>query len=472
MSKKTFHTHRKERIDRIANQTWLYELAEGDILPKEELNDFVVPPAHAAHLIDTFLISEGSARQNLATFCQTYMDPEAKTLIANSLSKNSIDKTEYPQTAEIEERCINILAKLWNAPGADFIGTSTIGSSEACQLAGMAMKVRWEEYAKKKKMPFGGCTEKTPNLIISSAYQVCWEKFSTFWDVELREVPLTEDSLTLDVSAAIDAIDEYTIGIVPILGVTYTGSYDDIERLDAAVEEYNKSAEHKIPIHVDGASGAMFAPFTNKHLKWDFRLKNVVSISTSGHKYGLVYPGIGWVVWKEKSFVPKKLSFDVSYLGGSLTTLGVNFSRSASQIIAQYYVFFRYGFSGMQEIHLKTSQVAQMICERLKKYDLFDFYNEGTELPILCYKLKDNADVGWTLYDLSDRLMMKGWQVPTYPLPSCLEEKIVQRIVCRADFSHSMANQLVDTFDEAIEVLNKAHVTVHANQTDSYGFTH
>ncbi len=472
MSKKIPNTQTPDCIDKIAKQTWLYELADGDILPNNELNDFVVPPTHAAHLINTFLISEGSARQNLATFCQTYMDPEAEALIANNLSKNSIDKTEYPQTAEIEERCIKMISHLWNAPSSDYIGTSTIGSSEACQLAGMAMKVRWEEYAKKKELPFGGCTGKSPNIIISSAYQVCWEKFSTFWDVELREIPLTEDALTLDIPAAINAIDEYTIGIVPIFGVTYTGSYDNVEALDSALEIYNETAEYKIPIHVDGASGALFAPFTNKDLKWDFRLKNVVSISTSGHKYGLVYPGVGWVVWKDKKYVPQKLSFDVSYLGGSLTTLGVNFSRSASQIIAQYYVFFRYGFSGIREIHLKTSKIAQKICNSLKEHDLFDFYNEGNELPIICYKLKDTANVGWSLYDLSDRLMMKGWQVPTYPLPSQEEENIVQRIVCRSDFSHSMADQLANAFEEAINVLNNAHVTVHANQTDPYGFTH
>ncbi len=451
----------------------LNENLEKEILPSDRLNEFPIPTQDVGMLIDTFLLSEGSARLNLATFCQTNMDPDAVKLMGDNLSKNSIDKTEYPNTTKIEGRCINIIAHLWNAPDKNFVGTSTVGSSEACMLAGMAMKMRWEEHAKREGIEFGGITGKKPNLIMSSAYQVCWEKFATYWDVDLIEIPLTEDAITLDIDAAMEAINEYTIGIVPILGVTYTGLYDNVKELNDRLEEYNKDAKHPLYIHVDGASGGMFAPFKQPNLQWDFRLKWVASISTSGHKYGLVYPGIGWVLWKDKNFLPEKLSFDVSYLGGSLTTLGINFSRSASQILGQYYVFTKYGYDGITSIHERTNKMAKLITKGLEELGCFDIINDGSVLPIVCYKLKEDSDICWSLYDLSDRLAMKGWQVPTYPLPGNMENNIVQRIVCRADLAFSMTNQLVETFKESVEKLNSMEGFCKRDEEGKpYGFTH
>lgn len=418
--------------------------------------------------IKSYLVDEGNARQNLATFCQTYMDEEAVNLMSATLEKNAIDKSEYPRTAKVETYCVNILADLWNTK-EDFIGTSTVGSSEACMLGGMAMKFRWRQLAEAKGLD----VTKKPNLVISSGYQVCWEKFCVYWDVELREVPIHPEYLSLDIDKTFDYVDEYTIGIVGILGITYTGKFDNIELLDEKVEAYNQANQANLVIHVDGASGGMFVPFTNPDLAWDFRLKNVVSINTSGHKYGLVYPGIGWVLWKDREYLPKELIFEVSYLGGSIPTMAINFSRSASQLIGQYYTFLKLGRSGYREVQMGTREVAMYLSREVMKLGLFENYNDGDNLPIVCYGMKEDADVNWTLYDLADRLLMKGWQVPAYPLPNAMEDVTIQRFVCRADLTMPMAQELMEDFKQSIVELNQARVLSENTDTRKvHGFIH
>jgi glutamate decarboxylase len=279
--------------------------------------------------------------------------------------------------------------------------------------------------------------------------------------------------MSLDAEKVMDYVDEYTIGIVGILGITYTGKYDDIQALDKKVEAFNKETGRELGIHVDAASGGMFAPFVTPELEWDFRLKNVVSINTSGHKYGLVYPGIGWIIWKDRKDLPEKMVFNVSYLGGEMPTMAINFSRSASQIIGQYYNFYRFGFDGYKEIHKRTRKVAMKVSEAIEQTDLFDIYNNGDNIPIICYKLKEDADVNWNLYDLADRLQMRGWQVPAYPLPEDLDNIIIQRFVCRGDFAMNSANALIKDIHAAIKELNAANVSMHANEgKHTQGFTH
>ena len=439
-------------------------------IPKYELAKKSIAPQVAYRLIKDDLLDEGNARQNLCTFCQTYMDDEAVKLMAETLEKNAIDKSEYPQTTDLENRCVNILADLWHAPKDEsFMGTSTVGSSEACMLGGMAMKFRWRNRAKALGMDV---TSRKPNLVISSGYQVCWEKFCVYWDIEMRLVPMDEEHMSINVDKVLDYVDDYTIGVVGILGITYTGKYDDIKALDKKLEEYNKTAKLTVPMHIDAASGGMFAPFIEPELEWDFRLKNVVSISTSGHKYGLVYPGIGWVLWRDKEYLPQELVFDVSYLGGKIPTMAINFSRSASQIIGQYYNFLRYGFEGYRQIHQRTKDVAMFLASELEKTGLFQIYNNGENLPIVCYKLRDDVNVDWTLYVLADRLLMKGWQVPAYPLPADLQDTIIQRIVCRADLSHNLAELYLRDLKAAIEDLNNARVLNQKSKTGVQGFTH
>ena len=441
-------------------------------IPKYKLAKKSIAPQVAYRLIKDDLLDEGNARQNLATFCQTYMDDEAVKLMSETLEKNAIDKSEYPQTTDMENRCVNILADLWHAPKElNYMGTSTVGSSEACMLGGMAMKFRWRNRAKALGMDV---TSKKPNLVISSGYQVCWEKFCVYWDIEMRLVPMDEQHMSINVDKVLDYVDDYTIGVVGILGITYTGKYDDIKALDKKLEEYNKTAKITVPIHIDAASGGMFAPFIEPELEWDFKLKNVVSISTSGHKYGLVYPGIGWVLWKDKEYLPQELVFEVSYLGGKMPTMAINFSRSASQILGQYYNFLRYGFEGYRQIHQRTKDVAMYLSSELEKTGLFEIYNNGENLPIVCYKLKDDVKVNWTLYDLADRLLMKGWQVPAYPLPEDLQNVIIQRFVCRADLSRNLADLLMRDLKAAIEDLNNARI-LSKTQVDNkgvQGFTH
>ena len=277
-----------------------------------------------------------------------------------------------------------------------------------------------------------------------------------------------------------DYVDEYTIGIVGILGTTYSGEYDDIKQLDSKLTEYIEAHPDRPDpvIHIDGACGGMFTPFTEPELEWDFRLKNVVSISTSGHKYGLTYPGVGWIVWRSREYLPEELIFEVSYLGGNMPTMAINFSRSASQIVGQYYNFLRFGRQGYSHIHLKTQEIATLIGDRIEHTGLFELYNKGSRMPIICYKLKpdatyrDGTKVVWNLYDLSDRLRMHGWQVPAYPLPDGAEEVTVQRIVCRADLTFNLAEAFVMDFRESLEDLKNAHVLCNEEKTGSYGFTH
>lgn len=438
-------------------------------LPSKTFFEDGIGSAVAYDAIKSYLIDEGNSRQNLATFCQTYMDDEAIKLMSETLDKNAIDKSEYPRTAKVEASCVNMLANLWNAPSENFIGTSTVGSSEACMLGGMAMKFRWRHLAEKKGID---TTKRKPNLVISSGFQVCWEKFGVYWDVELREVPVDPDHLSLDLDRVFDYVDEYTIGIVGILGITYTGKFDDIEALDKMVEEYNKKNNANLVIHIDGASGGMFVPFVNPELVWDFRLKNVVSINTSGHKYGLVYPGVGWVIWKDREYLPEELIFDVSYLGGHMPTMAINFSRSASQIIGQYYMFLKLGYNGYRQVHTETKEVAMYLAKSVEETGLFKIYNDGSNIPIVCYTLKNDAQVKWSLYDLADRLLMKGWQVPAYPLPKNMDNIIIQRFVCRADLTMPMAEEMVEDFKEAIKELATATVLGHDSGDKVHGFTH
>lgn len=443
-------------------------------MPNRKLNRKPVEPRIASEMIREYLSIEGNSTQNLATFCQTYMEPAVMRLMAENFEKNAIDKDEYPMTADLENRCVDIIADLWNADmDEEPMGTSTVGSSEACMLGGLAMLFRWKNLADAAGVDR---TAKRPNIVISSGYQVCWEKFCRYWDIEMRTVPMDEEHLSLNMDTVMNYVDRYTIGIVAILGITYTGKYDDVCALDLLVGKYNK--EHRnlpVRIHVDGASGAMVAPFLQPELKWDFRLKNVWSINTSGHKYGLVYPGVGWIVWRSKEALPEDMIFWVSYLGGEEATMAINFSRSASQIVGQYYMFMRNGFEGYKEIHQRTIDVARYMAEEIRKLGCFEMLEEANEIPVVCWRLKKDADVKWTLYDLEDRMRMHGWMIPAYPMPDNLRDVDVQRLVLRQDFGMPLAIICIKEMKTQIEILNNAQVPLVGNRHDSKptnGFDH
>ena len=360
------------------------------------------------------LYLDGNARQNLATFCQTWEEPEVHRLMDLAIDKNMIDRTEYPQTAEIEIRCVHMLADLWNAPpGSNPIGTSTVGSSEACMLAGMAAKWRW----KARRKALGKPADK-PNLVCGPV-QVCWDKFCVYWEIEKREIPMRPGSYRMDAESMLGAVDENTIAVVPTLGVTYTGQYEYVEPMAAALDRLHEQTGLDIDIHVDGASGAFVAPFTAPAMAWDFRLPRVKSISTSGHKYGLAPVGVGWVLWRDVADLPSELVFSVPYLGGSVGTFGINFSRPAGQVIAQYYNFLRLGRAGYRRVHQACYDTARWLAREIAKLGPFEFICDGdpaNSIPAVCFMIRAGAECPYTLYDLSDQLTRRGWQVPAFPL--------------------------------------------------------
>lgn len=452
--------------------TPLYGSLESDILlPREKINQKAINPDVAYRLVADEMMHDGNPRYNLATFVQTYMEPMAKQVMIDTISTNAIDKAEYPQTTEVEKRCVKIIADLWHAPkDEDFMGTSTVGSSEACMLGGMAMKFRWRKRAQALGIDINA---KKPNLVVSSGFQVVWEKFCVYWDIELRQIPMTADCMTLDPDAAIKACDEYTIGIVPIMGITYTGGYDDIVAINDKLNEYNKTAKISVPIHVDAASGGLYLPFVDPDLTWDFRLNNVVSISTSGHKFGLVYPGLGWVMWRDKQYLPEELLFQVAYLGAFEPTFQINFSRPGSQIWAQYFNFVRWGFEGYKAVHEKSRDVGLFLAKGIKELAIFDILNDGKNIPIICWSLKKDANKAWTEYDLSDRLRYYGWQLPAYPLPKNLDDVTIMRVVVRADQSMEQMSLLLRDIKDSIEYLD-AHMKVKAAApaVKAKGYTH
>ena len=400
-------------------------------------------PAKAAYqLIHDELMLDGNSRLNLATFVTTWMEPEAEALMAETFDKNMIDKDEYPQTAKIEERCINMVSCLFNAPETG-VGTSAIGSSEAIMLAGMALKWKWRDRMKAK----GKAADK-PNLIMGSNVQVVWEKFCRYWEVEPRYVPMEDGRYVIDEKGVLDLVDENTIGVVAILGTTYTGEFEPIEAVHDALVEHNAKTGFETPMHIDAASGGFVAPFIHPDLKWDFRLPLVKSINVSGHKYGLVYPGVGWIVWRDAKELPEDLIFHVNYLGGDMPTFTLNFSKPGNQVVAQYYNFIRLGFDGYKRIMESLQRTALFISAGLAEFDHFSIINDGSTIPVVAVKIDKHAS--FDEFAISDALRMYGWQVPAYTMPENVEDMSVLRIVVREGFSRDMADLLLNDFKRAI----------------------
>lgn len=419
-----------------------------DYLQRAELPPGTMPGELAYHIVHDQAMLDGNARLNLATFVSTWMDDWSARLYSESYDKNMIDKDEYPATAAIEAKCTKIIAKLWHAP-EETIGTSTIGSSEACMLAGLALKRRWQHKRRQDGLP----TDK-PNLVMSSGVQVVWEKFCNYWDVEPKYVPVTLDNLLLTPEGMLDAIDENTIGVVGILGQTYTGAYEPIEDLAKALDDLQERTGQDVPLHVDAASGGMVAPFLQPDIVWDFQLTRVHSINTSGHKYGLVYPGLGWVVWRKPEYLPEDLIFRVSYLGGDMPTLALNFSRPGAQVLLQFYLFARLGYTGYRMVHSMSQKVALQLSSAVEEMDAFELLTRGDELPVFCWRMKPGYTDKWDLQDLSDRLRYSGWQVPCYPLPANVEDEWVMRIVVRLGLLPTTADLLIDDIHAAVKYLD------------------
>lgn len=447
------HTMKSSNNDDIFDKTGATKPLSKTKMPEKESD-----PKTMYQLIKDELMLDGNSRQNLATFCQTFVDDEIHRLMDDCIDKNMIDKDEYPQTAEIESRCVNIIADMWHANPEEATGTSTTGSSEACMLGGMAMKWRWRNARKAQ----GKSTDK-PNLICGPV-QVCWHKFARYWDVELREIPMEGNRYISNAEEVIKRCDENTIGVVVTLGITFTGQFEPVKEIADALDKLHKEKGWDISIHVDGASGGFLAPFCAPDLVWDFRIPRVKSISTSGHKFGLSPLGCGWVVWGNKKDLPEDLIFNVNYLGGNMPTFAINFSRPGGQIVCQYYNLLRLGREGYKKVQQGCYDVGKFFAQGIEKMGLFEMVydcNPKTGIPAVTWKLKhadncsgeSNEKIPFDLYQLSDVLRERGWLLPAYSLPANCEKVVVQRVLIRHGCTYDLMELLLEDIERAVKKL-------------------
>jgi glutamate decarboxylase len=429
-------------------------------VPRLELPEGELPPEVAYQIVHDELMLDGNARMNLATFVTTWMEEPARRLMMECFDKNMIDKDEYPQTAELEMRCVNILSRLWNAPDNEqATGCSTIGSSEAAMLGGLALKRRWQ-----KRQAAAGLPADKPNLVMGINVQVCWEKFANYWDVEMRLVPMEGERYNLSAEEAVGLCDENTIGVVGVLGSTYDGSYEPIADICAALDAYQAATGIDVPVHVDGASGGFIAPFIDPDLEWDFRLPRVASINVSGHKYGLVSPGVGWIIWRDAEALPEDLIFWVNYLGDNMPTFALNFSRPGAQIVAQYYNFLRLGFDGFAKVQGYAREVATRLSEEIEKLGPFQLLTRGDELPVFAFTL-DPAIDNYTVFDVSNALRERGWLLPAYTFPANRTDLAALRVVVKRGFSHDLSDRLLADIKRQLPRLERQPEPVHTDES-------
>jgi len=421
-------------------------------LPRWEMPEGSMPKEIAYRMIKDELTRDGTPALNLASFVTTYMEEEAEKLMLDAMPKNYIDYEEYPATTDIQNRCVAMIAHILNIPrdgdpADQSIGTSTVGSSEAIMLAVLAMKKRWQLRRKAQGLPFD-----KPNIVMNSAVQVCWEKAARYFDVEERYVYCTTDRYVIDPIEAVNLVDENTIGICAILGTTYTGEYEDVK----AINDELVKRDVDCGIHVDAASGGFVAPFVRPEFKWDFRLPKVISINLSGHKYGLVYPGVGWCIWRSQAYLPKDLIFNINYLGADQASFTLNFSRGASQIVGQYYQLIRLGKEGYRAIMLTLTQTADYLSRKISDLGCIVMSRSGGNgLPLVAFRLDPARRFVFDEYALAHRLREKGWVVPAYTLAPHAETIKLMRVVVREDFSKASCDDLVHDLESAIESLAK-----------------
>ncbi len=422
-------------------------------VPKYELPEEGMPSRAAYQLIHDELNLDGNPSLNLATFVTTWMEPEARKLIDENLHKNFIDQDEYPKTAEIQDRVVNMLSRLFNAPKeAESVGTSTLGSSEAIMLGLLAHKWSW-----KKRRQAAGKPYDKPNIVMGIDVHTVWEKFARYFDVEPRIIPMANDRFTITAGEVAGHLDENTICVGGVVGTTFTGQVDPIKDINDLLLEVKEKKGWDIPMHVDAASGGFIAPFAYPELEWDFRLERVKSINVSGHKFGLVYPGVGWLVFRDKPDLPEDLIFHINYLGGEMPSYTLNFSKGSSMMLAQYYNLLRLGKKGYQDIVSNMLGNADYLADLILQGERFELLGAAKSLPVLAFKLKEQK--GYTVFDVSEKLREKGWIVPAYTLPRNADDIAVLRVVVKENFSREMAEDLAgdasDSFKELEEVVKK-----------------
>lgn len=443
---------------------------ESGSLPKTCFPGVESDPRRVYALVHDELMLDGVSRMNLATFCTTWVEPEARTLMNESLDKNIVDKDEYPQTAELESRCVAMLADLWHAPDPTHaVGTSTTGSSEAAMLGGLAAKFRW-----RARRRVAGADTTRPNMVCGPV-QVCWEKFARYFDVEIRQTPMTGDVFVMTPQQAVDRCDENTIAVVVTFGQTFTGLYEDVVAISAALDDLQERTGLDIDIHIDAASGGFLAPFVHPDLVWDFRLPRVKSINSSGHKMGLAPLGCGWAVWRDADALPEDLIFNVNYLGGSMATFNLNFSRPGGQIVAEYYTFVRLGREGYRRVHAAAYETARHLARHIAALGPFTIVYDGDPrhgITAVTWRLAADRDHMFSLFDFAEKLRARGWLVPAYTLPDDRTDLAVQRIIVRHGFSHDMSDLLLTDMRRALDTLESAPPTVPSTAATNGSFTH
>ncbi|KAF9792428.1 glutamate decarboxylase [Thelephora terrestris] len=459
-------------------------------IPKYKIPSTGTDEENVYRTIHDELSLDGSPLLNLASFVHTYLPEKAEKLVQENIYKNLIDQDEYPMTQVIHTRCVSILADLWHAPSAHgAIGTATTGSSEAIQLGGLSMKRLWQQRRKEKGLSIH---EPGPNIVMGANAQVALEKFARYFDVECRLVPISKEShYRLDPQKAMQYVDENTIGVFVILGSTYTGHYEPVKEMADLLDEYEKNTGVSVPIHVDAASGGFVAPFATPKLVWDFKVPRVVSINTSGHKFGLAQVGVGWVVWRSKKFLPKDLIFELHYLGSVEYSFSLNFSRPAAPIIAQYFMFLHLGFAGYRAIALQDLTNARTLSRALENsgyYEVLsdihrsnssvlgdvksalvaeqgDVENYLPGLPVVAFRFSENFRTKYP--DVNQKwiqtlLRSKGWIVPNYELAPDLSDLDILRVVVRETVSEVLIERLVTDLIDITESLAKADSPTHA----------
>lgn len=429
-------------------------------IPRNTIPEQGMDPRSAYTLIRDELATQGNPTLNLSSFVTTVMDVECDQLIHENIGVNYIDTEVYRANLEIQNRCVAMLNDLYHAPDPDKCwGIETIGSSEALMLSLLTHKRVWQE----KRQAEGKPCDK-PNIVMGNDVHLAWNKGSLYFDIEQRLIPLQPGRYTITPEEVVERVDENTIMAVGVLGTSYTFEYDPIEAINDALVDLKKTKGLDIPLHVDGASGAFIAPFLNPELKWDFQLEQVNSINISGHKYGLVYPGIGWALWRDEADVPSSLVTETNVLGFVEKSFSLNFSRGGAMILAQYYNLIRLGREGYTAIQNAMRENARYLVKGIEATGRFDIINDATYTPCCCCTLKDESK--WNGADLVAALAQHGWIIPAFSLPPDADSVTGIRMNVKETFSRDMADKLLNDVKMAIEKLDATHTTPYHSVSD------
>ena len=424
-------------------------------VPKYRLPVEGMDAGAAYQLVHDELNLDGNPSLNLASFVTSWMEPEADRLAQETLAKNLIDQDEYPQTEVVHQRVVSMIGRLFHAPAHETpAGTATIGSSEAIMLAMLAHKRSWQ-----RRREAAGLSTDRPNMVMGGDVHTCWEKFARYFEVEARVVPLEEGRYTIAAEQVEPLVDENTIAVAGLLGTTFTGQMDDLESINDLLARIESERGLRIPLHVDAASGGFIVPFSQPDLRWDFRLSQVRSINVSNHKFGLVYPGMGTLVFRDRSDLPEELVFHINYLGGDMPNYSLNFSRPSSSVVLQYFAFLRLGHEGYTEIIRNVLSNAQVLAAKLSDIEGLELVNDGSIFPIVVLRASDPEAIDLTM--LSHLVRERGWIVPAYTLPPNAQHISVLRMVIKENLSRDMVDILSDDLHGAVHALQPAAAARH-----------